>query len=286
MPVRRLSPLVTLAALLLAPSIAAAAPLYCIAFGSSGIDCTPVSAAPLSSLDIPTGVRGTASAFAGTATAPVSLGVQAIAAGTTGLGAAATGRAELSGYEVVISGPTGGTTTTSLNLTVSGNIDLFGDAGGDFNQGVLSITTSLAGSLGTAGGEGYFISDFCCGGGGAPTLTIASGGILSNLYRSGDFATPTLSVVSGETLSVSLSLQASARCRDSYGGPCETSVNYLNTLGLLTSGPVFNLPAGWTANSPDGSIVNNLFVAVPEASASTLLALSVIGTLMGRRLAS
>ncbi len=274
-----------MAALLLAPRIAAAVPLYCIAFGVNGIDCSPQSAAPLSSLDIPTGVRGTASAFAGTTTTPASLGVQAIAADSTGFGAAATGRAELSGYEVVISGPTGGTTTTSLNLSVSGSIDLWGGVGGDNNRGLLTVTTTLAGSQGTASGQGFFIADYCCGGGGPPTLTFASGGILSNLFNSGVFATPTLSVVSGETVFLSLALEAQARCRDSFGGPCGNSTNYLNTLGLRTTGPVFNLPAGWTANSPDGSIVNNLFVAVPESSTWAPFVLSILAVLVVRRLA-
>jgi hypothetical protein len=271
-----------LAALLLAPRVAGAAPLYCVAVGVNSIDCTPQSASPLSSLDVPTGVRGTASAVAGTMGA-VSLGAQAIAADTTGFGAGATARAELSGFEVVISGPTGGTTTTSLNLSVSGDIDLFGGVGGDINHGALTVTTILAGSLGTASGQGFFIADICCGGGGAPTITYASGGILQNLFNSGDFATPTLSVVSGETVFLSLSLEAQSGCRDSFGGPCGNSTNYLNTLGLRATGPVFNLPAGWTANSPDGSIVNNQLVAVPEASTRALLAVTVLGTLLGRR---
>jgi hypothetical protein len=271
-----------LAALLLSPTFAAAAPLYCIAFGVNAIDCTPQSTSPLSSLSVPSGLRGTASAVAGT-TAPVSLGAQAVAADTTGLGAAATGRAELSGYEVVISGPTGEATTTSLNLSVSGNLDLFGGVGGDINQALLTVTTTLAGSQGTASGEGFFLADICCGGGGAPTITFTSGGILSNLIDSGNFTTPTLSVTSGETVLLSLSLEAQARCRDSFGGPCGSSTNYLNTLGLRTTGPVFNLPAGWTANSLDGSIVNNVFVAVPEASTWALFALSLTGIFAARR---
>ncbi|MEX2206786.1 MAG: hypothetical protein WEF50_11215 [Myxococcota bacterium] len=278
-----------LAALLLAPRISAAVPLYCIAFGVGSIDCTPESAVFVDSRNVPGGAQGTATGVRGTAWAsagtyyPVSLGVRAVAMDTTGLGASATARAEFSGYEVVISGPTGETTTTSLNLHLTGSISIpLGGGGGGDGEGVLSVATTLAGSQGTASGDGLFIRGIS-GGGGPLTFYSGAEGILEGLFFGGDFETPTLSVIAGETVFLSVSLEARARCLDSFGSFCSSSTNYFD-FGLgLTTGPVFNLPEGWTANAPDGSIVANHFSTVPESSTWALLALPIFGTVVGRR---
>lgn len=46
-------------------------------------------------------------------------------------------------------------------------------------------------------------------------------------------------------------------------GTANGFVDFSRTLGFPTSGPVFNLPAGFTVNSAEGVIVNNQFVSVP-----------------------
>jgi hypothetical protein len=59
---------------------------------------------------------------------------------------------------------------------------------------------------------------------------------------------------------------------------------FADTFGFIVGGPVFDLPAGFTANSPTSFIVNNRFLpagpvaAVPEPS-SMLLAISALGLL-------
>ena len=60
------------------------------------------------------------------------------------------------------------------------------------------------------------------------------------------------------------------------------TTDFGDPLSFAPSGPVFDLPAGWTANSISGNIVDNRFVgaAVPEPGALTLLAsgaLSMLG---------
>jgi len=66
---------------------------------------------------------------------------------------------------------------------------------------------------------------------------------------------------------------------------CAASVDYeSNTpfgLSFSQRGPVFNLPAGWTANSLDGSIVNNMLV--PEPSTWVLIAIPLMGLAVTRR---
>jgi hypothetical protein len=47
-------------------------------------------------------------------------------------------------------------------------------------------------------------------------------------------------------------------------------------LSLPISGPVFNLPPGFTANSSDGLIVDNRYVPEPDAALAQLAALAAI----------
>ena len=57
--------------------------------------------------------------------------------------------------------------------------------------------------------------------------------------------------------------------------------NFLNTVSLPLSGPVFNLPPGFTANSPSALIVDNRFVGgpqvVPAPATLGLLAVGLVG---------
>ena len=59
--------------------------------------------------------------------------------------------------------------------------------------------------------------------------------------------------------------------------------NFSSTVTFPTSGPVFDLPPGYTVNSPSAGIVNNQYV-LPEPSALALLAAGSSGlALLGRR---
>ena len=66
--------------------------------------------------------------------------------------------------------------------------------------------------------------------------------------------------------------------------------NFLNTVSLPLSGPVFNLPPGFTANSASGLIVDNRFVGgpqdVPAPATLALLAVGLVGVAATRRRAT
>ena len=52
-----------------------------------------------------------------------------------------------------------------------------------------------------------------------------------------------------------------------------------NTVSFPTDGPVFNLPEGYTANSVDGSIVDNHWTPVPLGPASMLFGTGLLSLL-------
>jgi hypothetical protein len=91
-----------------------------------------------------------------------------------------------------------------------------------------------------------------------------------------------------DSLKFFLSLDTAAFARVSFGaGPGRTTgfASFGDTFGFPTSGPVANLPDGYTLNSLDGHIVNNRFVvpeAVPEPS-SLVLVLVAAGVLILRK---
>ena len=111
-----------------------------------------------------------------------------------------------------------------------------------------------------------------------------SGWISGNIIK-----TPAFSVVAGEQLKIGLTLVADATCTNHNAGTltyvpsCSVNSDFENTFGFSQSGPVFDLPAGWTANSDDGSIVNNMFVLTPEPSTALFLSAGIVGLAVRRR---
>jgi hypothetical protein len=164
--------------------------------------------------------------------------------------AGATGTAGFSGYGVILSGPSGDSTLTSLNLMFDGT------AG-------VSIGASLNGPSGTST-DGW--------GGPGPLALVTS----------------PLLVSAGDVITIGLSLAISASCSTDplvFGATCSASSNALS-FSFPFSGPVFNLPAGWTANSVDGTIVNNAFVPEPATAILLVGGLTVLarrGTTARRR---
>jgi hypothetical protein len=93
------------------------------------------------------------------------------------------------------------------------------------------------------------------------------------------------------TLEVELSAKAGTLGFSTTGEPLDVFVmnDFSHTLTFPTSGPVFDLPAGYTANSPSLHIVDNRFVvaptAVPEPTTALLLGagLAALGAGAARR---
>jgi hypothetical protein len=262
----------------LAPALADATTLYCVSNSST---CTPSSSSSVSGAY--TSALGTASANAGNAT----LGAKAAAVGVGASNGSQVATAAFSGYQITFSGP-GGSTTTSLKLTLTGSMS---GPVPPFSQETLTVSAVLTGSLGSATGNGSLLASAQPNPGfpmfGPPyNILTGSSGMLAGLPPiGGTFSTPTLSIVSGETISLSLSLTADAFCQ-STGSGCSQIIDFSNTLKFAQSGPVFTLPAGWTANSADGRIVNNAFVNVPEPSSGALVAASLAGIVARRRRAA
>ena len=172
-----------------------------------------------------------------------------------------------------ISGPAG-TISVSFNVNVTGSlaasagvgragqatVSLFGGQGSSFGGGGIGVNGATLNSNGTFSGSGIF-----------------SG--LSNAGNiSAPFQTPLFQTFAGDpSLYFALQLHTTAFCALSTGAfagqNCTASSDWAHTISFPTNGPVMNLPAGYTVNSLDGSIVNNHFAPPPTTipEPSTLL---------------
>jgi hypothetical protein len=65
-------------------------------------------------------------------------------------------------------------------------------------------------------------------------------------------------------------------------GAASSNAQFYQSLSFATDQPVFDLPAGYTANSPTGGIVANGYQPVPEPGTTALLLLAAPATLLRR----
>ena len=166
--------------------------------------------------------------------------------------------------DLVISGP-GGTVNTSINLQLTGTLSAF-DA--DFYPNWGSV--EIFGILSTPGAI-FFGGDASSVGAGP------SGGMLASIASNnvdGVFSHPLNNVPTNTPLTLEISLITRARGGDgAFGdGFGESSSDFV--MSFAVGQPVFDLPTGFTADSPDGAIDDNMFTgnsAVPEPSSLALL---------------
>lgn len=123
-----------------------------------------------------------------------------------------------------------------------------------------------------------------------PELGANTSGIFAGLARTehfdGSFTTPDRLFDVGVPQVFGIELTAAASANTSLAEGRMASADFLHTLGFVPGMPVFNLPDGYTANSADGRIVNNLFVptAIPEPHACAAVGLLLLGLVAHRRL--
>ena len=273
-------------------SIAGAVPLFeATALVQSGatnqapveaIDSSPVSA----SATHPPNTQG----FAGTATAFAGRGEIRTTAQATTAGALPSPFINSLGeghfvIPITIGGPPGASGTGSLRLSLNGvfnaplggisDVAIFGGGPGqlaDFFFGNAKLncingTTCFSPSL------GFPLSDGILTGytGGPVVLTVPLGREITP-------GTYDLSVRFGGSAQAGVNLALAGTGFSDFG----------STLSFATSGPVFLLPEGFTADSPEGGIFNNLFVGdgaqtpTPEPATILLLGTTAAGLALHR----
>jgi hypothetical protein len=182
----------------------------------------------------------------------------------------------VSGYDVVLSGPSGQSTLASLNLIFNGDVGILTNRG--IATVAVDIDTTLTGpggavadhgAIGVRTAFGATASGLLLGWPGPGPLFVVSTSSL--MVDAGDLLTLSLRLV-GQSTCNTLPLQTVASCSAAFG---------VDAFSFPTIGPVFNLPPGWTANSLDGSIVNNTFI--PEPSTALLLSAGLVGLAVRRR---
>jgi hypothetical protein len=238
----------------------------CLGFPAT-VSSTPIVASETETCGLPTLVA-TSTAFAG----PGALGVSTSVSNDFGLGGAASGSAFAEMRSTfVIKGPVGGPSSipVSLNLELSGFTSTFSccDASGwilnlatrQFGQGTVRSNLAGTGLLAGIPSEGSIIVDTIIT---TPTVLFAVG--------------------PSHILEIGLSVSANA------GRIGNAEIDFAHTLSFPASGPVFNLPAGYTIDVPDLGILNNRFgtdggPSVPEPSSMVLTGGALIAASLLRR---
>ena len=189
-------------------------------------------------------------------------------------------------------GDRSGTTLASLNLDLSGtfltNVNAFFDpydpvqpqfsAGAStFTAVQVSVTVPnvLFGGTPQAQSFTYFQN------------RDTSGTFIGSLFDSGRITTQPFSFYNG--VNNQLIVELFVRVQGSAGGYstsfdafADALVDFSHTVTFANSGPVFNIPDGYSVNSVEAQITDNAFV--PEPAGLTLLGMGAVGLLCGRRL--
>ncbi len=173
-----------------------------------------------------------------------------------------------------INGDRSGSTLASLNLDLSGtfltDVNAFGDGASARASASVSVMVSVTDPIfGTVHGDGFSFFQ----------SNDTSGNVIGSLFDSGRFTTKPFSFYNG--IDNNLTIELYIRVQGDAGG-LSTSfdafadglTDFGHTVTFATSGPVFNIPDGYSVNSAEAQISGNVFV--PEPASRILLAVGVV----------
>jgi hypothetical protein len=190
-----------------------------------------------------------------------------------------------------VSGP-GNSAQGSLNLSLSGTGATNANAFFMVDQPGMTATTLSSATIAVSVTLSEEFFPFTVTGGEASFTQTrdSNGNVTGSLFDSGQISIPLnfASTFGKYQLKILLHSYVDASYSSSADNVdllADALSDYSHTLTFPASGPVFNLPAGYTANSPDAHIVNNMFVPEPGSLVLLVSAGSLIwsGAHRGRR---